>query len=258
MKKRTLITGATSGIGLEIAEIMAARGHDLVLVARREDKLLELKADLEERYEIEVDIFVKDLSQKHAAHDIYDFTYGNQWEIDILVNNAGFGDYGKFYYRDLEKQTKMVQVNVIALMELTYLYLPDMLTNSKGRILNVSSMAAFQPGPLMSVYYATKAFVLSFTEALSMELRGTGVRTTALCPGPTRTEFGEVAEFRRSRLLKNFKGHSARFVAEYGINALFANSVISVPGLLNKALVVMSKLMPRCLVRRAVYQLQKE
>lgn len=257
MEKRTLITGASSGIGLEIARVMAAKGRDLVLVARSKDKLEKLKVELESDYGVLVDIFVKDLSEKNAANDIFEYTTMNDIHVDILVNNAGFGDYGKFYYRNLEKQTKMVQVNIVALMELTYLYLPNMLTNSKGRILNLASVASFQPGPLMSVYYASKAFVLSFSEALSVELKGTGVKVTALCPGPTPTGFREAAEFRKTGILKTFKGPTASEVAEYGIKAMFANSVIVVPGLLNKGLLILSKLLPRCLVRRAVYQLQK-
>ena len=257
MDERTLITGATSGIGLEIARVMAAKGHDLILVARRKEKLEHLKMELESGYGISVDIIVKDLTKENAAKEIFEFTDRKHFYVNILINNAGFGDYGKFYYRSLEKQTRMVQLNIIALMELTHLYLPDMLANSKGRIMNVASMAAFQAGPFMSVYYATKAFVLSFTEALSMELRGTGVKVTALCPGPTSTEFGKVAEFRRSWLLKHHKNRSAQEVAEYAIRALFANKLIAVPGVLNKLLVLCSKFFPRCVIRRIVFYLQK-
>lgn len=257
MEKRTLITGATSGIGLEMARLMASKGHDLVLVARRKEKLEALKKELEHGYDVSVDIFVKDLAETGASLEVFNFTVRNNIHVDILINNAGFGDYGKFYYRDLEKQSRMIKVNIVALMELTHLYLPEMLTDSKGRIMNVASVAGFQPGPLMSVYYASKAFVLSFTEALSVELRGSGVRVTALCPGPTVTDFGRVAEFRRSEKLKNLKGHSAQEVAEYGIRALFANKVIAIPGKLNKTLVLMAKLMPRSLVRRLVYYIQK-
>lgn len=257
MEKRTLITGGTSGIGLEMARIMASKGHDLILVARRKEKLEHLKKELENGYGISVDVIVKDLTEANAAKEIFEFTEKKHFHVDVLINNAGFGDYGKFYYRSLEKQTRMVQLNIIALMGLTHLYLPDMLTNSKGRIMNVASMAAFQPGPLMSVYYASKAFVLSFSEALSVELKGTGVKVTALCPGPTSTEFGKVAEFRRLGLLKRIKNQSAQEVAEYAIRALFANKLIAVPKIGNKLLVQCSKWLPRCITRNLVFYLQK-
>ena len=257
MKKTVLITGASGGLGAEFAKIFARCGYDLVLVARSEDKLAEIKNALESRYGVSVRVFCKDLSEKEAAREIYMFTKKNRLHIDILVNNAGFGDYGKFVSRDLQKQYEMIQVNVTALVQLTHYYMREMARNGGGRILNVASIASFQPGPLMSVYYASKAFVLSFTEALSVEMRGSGVYLTALCPGPTKTGFEERAALGRSGLFKNVKNSTASEVAEYGFRKLMSGSVIAVPGALNRFILSLSKHAPRSVVRRAVYLIQK-
>lgn len=257
MNKSALITGASGGLGLEMARIFAREGYDLVLVARREDKLVALKSELEAAYRIKAAVFAKDLSQKDAANEVFSFTEARGILVDILVNNAGFGDYGPFTERAWQKQYEMVQLNITALMQLTHCYLKPMLARQSGKILNIASVASFQPGPLMSVYYATKAFVLSFTEALSVELRHSGITVTALCPGPTKTGFEEKAELNESGLFKNLKTATAKEVAEYGYRQMQKNRVIAIQGFRNRSMLFMGKLAPRKLVRRFVYGIQK-
>lgn len=257
MKKTSLITGASSGLGMEFAKIFAREGYDLVLVARSADKLYALKNELESAHGVTAHVFVKDLSEKDAAYDVRDFTSENKITVDVLVNSAGFGDFGAFADCDLQKQNEMVQLNITALMQLTHCYLKPMTERGSGRVLNIASLAAFFPGPLMSVYYASKAFVLSFTEALSVELRGSGVSVTALCPGPTRTRFEENAELGESGLFKHLKNAEASDVAEYGRRKLEKNRVIAVPGGTNRLPTLLSRFAPRALVRKIVYLIQK-
>ena len=170
MNHATLITGASSGIGLEFAKRGAKHGHNLVSVARNEDKLNTLKNELKNKYDVQVYVYKKDLSQKDSAYDIFNYTSEKQLFIDTIINNAGFGDFGKFSESDLQKQTDMVHVNIMSVMQLCHLFVNPMIEKNCGKILNVASIAAFIPGPLMSTYHATKAFVLSFSEALSFEL----------------------------------------------------------------------------------------
>ena len=179
----SLITGASGGIGAELARLFAAAGFDLVLVARRKEKLDELKNELESAHKIKVSVFECDLSKDGAAQKVFAFTQEQNISVDVLVNNAGFGDWGLFAECNLEKQNQMIHLNILSLTELTRLFVPQMTERKSGRILNVASIASFMPGPKMSVYYASKAFVRSFTEALSVELKKTGVTVTALCPG---------------------------------------------------------------------------
>lgn len=258
MKKETaLITGASGGLGLELARIFAREGYDLVLVARSADKLLALKNELEAAHGIRALVFARDLSEKDAATAVYAFTCGQGLSVDVLVNNAGFGDFGAYADCDWPKQYEMVQLNITALMQLTHCYLPSMLERRRGKILNLASVASFQPGPLMSVYYASKAFVLSFTEALSVELKNSGVGVTALCPGPTKTGFEQRAELSESGLFKRLKTADARQVAEYGYRQLQKGRVIAVPGGANKLAPFFSRIAPRRAVRQFVWQLQK-
>lgn len=257
MKKTALITGASGGLGLEFAKIFAKKGYNLVLVARNERKLLKLKRKLEKACHIRAAVFPKDLSEKDAAKDVYNFTLKQKIRVDVLVNNAGFGDFGMFSDSDWQKQYEMLQVNITALMQLTHCYLKQMTERGSGRILNVASVAAFEPGPLMSVYYATKACVLSFTEALSVELEGTGVTVTALCPGPTKTGFEDRASLGESGLFKNLKSQSAKRVARFGYRKLIRGKVIAVPGMQNKLTAAAVRVAPRKAVRKIVYQIQK-
>src|SRR5215471_9240341 len=200
-----LITGASSGIGLELAKIFAREKNNLVIVARSEDKLRELASVIQQQYAVQVFVLAKDLGNYNAAKEIFDYCTQNNIQIDYLVNNAGFGDFGFFVESNWQKQEQMINVNIMTLTYLTRLFLPDMVKRSSGRILNLASTAAFQPGPTMSVYYATKAYVLSFTEAISNELAGTGVTATALCPGATESGFKEASALEGSRLVTNKK-----------------------------------------------------
>ncbi len=257
MKKTALITGASGGLGLEFARLFAKNGYDLVLVARNPNKLCQAKEELERDFGINAAVFVKDLSEKDAALDVHNFTSVNGISVDVLVNNAGFGDFGPFRHADWERQYEMVQVNVLALMQLTRCYLNEMVERKSGKILNVASVAAFVPGPLMSIYYASKAFVLSFTEALDVELKGSGISASALCPGPTKTGFEDAAALGQSGLFRHLKNAKAEDVAEFGYKKLMKKRVVAIPGLENKLINLSSKLAPRKLVRNIVHLIQK-
>jgi len=194
VKGRTaLVTGASSGIGRELATIHAARGGDLIIIARSGNALEELKEELERKYSVRITIMVKDLSVPAAAGEIYKEVREKGLAVDFLINNAGFGGLGKFHERPWEKDFAMINVNILALTALTRLFLPDFVKRGEGRILNVSSSAALMPGPLQAVYYATKAYVTSFSNALFEELKDTGVTVTALMPGATESRFGRVS-----------------------------------------------------------------
>lgn len=257
MNKTVLITGASCGLGAKFAELFAKRGYALVLTARSKEKLYEIAKKLEEQYDVRVDVYPADLTQREEVQQLCQYTTDQNISIDVLVNNAGFGDWGAFATVDEEKQNRMIQCNIAALTALTHFYLQEMLARKKGWILNVSSVAAFEPGPLMSVYYATKAYVQSFTEALSVELEGTGVHISALCPGPTRTEFARTAHLGRSGLFSNLPVADAASVAQYGIGQLFAGKAIAIPGWSNKLAVWGVKFLPRSVVRHLVYLVQK-
>lgn len=245
-----LVTGASGGIGLELARLLAADGHDLVLVARSAGKLDELAAELAAE---RTRVIVADLSRPDAAAAIH----AEVPEVDVLVNNAGVGDFGAFVDADLSKTLAMIQLNVTSLTELTHRYLPGMAARGSGRILNVASTAAFQPGPLMAVYYASKAYVLSFSEALAEELRSTGVTVTAFCPGPTASGFQAGAEMESSKLVQGRTLPTAAAVARSGHAAMLAGKVVSVPGARNKVLVSSVRFSPRPVVRRLVHKLQE-
>jgi len=242
-----LVTGASGGIGHELAQILARHGHDLILVARSADKLAALAERLELDHGIEVRAIAKDLARPEAAAEIHEALAAEGLAVDILVNNAGLGLLGKFAEIGIEGDVEMLRLNVEAPTMLTRLLLPSMLDRGSGRILNLASTAGFQPGPLMAVYYATKAYVLSFSEALANEVAGTGVTVTALCPGPTETGFSSRAGSEQSRL---FKGPTmdARTVAGIGYAALMAGKPVVVPGLRNRILAFGVRLAPRRVV----------
>ena len=246
-----LITGASSGIGLELARVFARQGYGLVLVARNRQRLDEIAAELKPA---PVKVIAKDLSVAGAAEEIQ----REVPRVDVLVNNAGFGVFGKFAETPLAEELSMLQLNVAALVILTKLYLAGMLAAGSGKILNVASTAGFQPGPLMAIYYATKAFVLSFSEAIANELEGTGVTVTALCPGPTATGFQERGKMENSNLVKGKKIMDARTVAEAGYRALMAGKAVAIPGLKNKLLAQSIRFSPRSMVTKIVRGMQKE
>lgn len=257
LKIATLITGASSGLGLEYAKIFAREGHNLVLVARNEEKLYSLKNEFENKYDIEVDVFAKDLSEKDSALEVFNFTLEEKIYIDTLINNAGFGDFGEFVNSDLTKQSDMINVNVLSLMQLCRLYAKPMVERGSGMIMNMASTASFQPGPMMSVYYATKAFVLSFSEAISVELKNTGVSIMAYCPGPTKTGFETKARLETSGLFKHLKNATAEEVAIYGYKKMQKHKVVAIHGGLNKIITNVVRFTPRRIVRNIVYFIQK-
>ena len=253
----SLITGASGGIGAELARLFAADGFDLVLVARRKEKLDELKNELESAHKIRVSVFECDLSKDGAAQKVFAFTQEQNISVDVLVNNAGFGDWGLFAECNLEKQNQMIHLNILSLTELTRLFVPQMTERKSGRILNVASIASFMPGPKMSVYYASKAFVRSFTEALSVELKKSGVTVTALCPGPVATDFWETAEAGSSKIFKSLIFADSKYIARYGYKKLMKGKVLAIPGTTIQAFAFLTKILPRSLVRNLVYKIQK-
>lgn len=257
MKNTALITGASAGIGRELAIIHAEKGGDLVVVARRQEQLEDLKAELESRHGIEVRVLVFDLTDRGAPSAVYQQLKDEGIEIEILINNAGFGGVGKFYERDWNEDLAMIHLNVLALTELTRLFLPDMITRRSGKILNVSSTASLMPGPLQAVYFATKAFVTSLSNALAYELRGTGVTVSALLPGATGTEFARVSGMERSPLFQ--KTASARRVAEEGYNGMLSGrlNIISGLSLWQRFRLAFVPLLPKSIVMSEVKKLQQ-
>ncbi len=252
-----LITGASSGIGEALAQVFARHGFRLILLARSRDKLNELKFQFEKEHAIKVHVIVDDLAVPTTPLKIYQNLLAERITVDILINNAGFGDYGLFWKRDWTITGDLIQVNIAALTHLTRLFLPAMVERKKGRIMNVASIAAFQAGPLMSVYFASKAYVLSFTEALAAELKGSGVSVTALCPGPVSTGFRTRAGILPMKWIARTNRLSAAAVALYGYRALMKGEILAVPGIMNKLGVLFVKIIPRPIVRRLVGFLQK-
>ncbi len=249
-----LITGASSGIGLELARCFACEqfandGARIILLARNTPALESLAAELRRDWKVEVMVLTADLSLPETPKRIFAELSAQKISVDVLVNNAGFGALGPFAELSLPRQLEMLQVNITALTELTGLFLPGMIQRKRGGILNVASVAGFQPGPGMAVYYATKAFVLSFTEALAEELSGTSLTFSVLCPGPTETNFSQVARAQKARLFKARK-MSAAAVARAGHRAFRKGKVIAVPGWSNKLLVFSGRLAPRGVVRK--------
>ena len=257
MTQTVLITGASGGIGYELAKQFASHRYNLVLVARRADELLQVKGELERQHGVSVTVFPMDLAQPASIEMLYEKLQQAFIDVHVLVNNAGFGAYGPFSDVDLEQLLGMIDLNIRTLTHLTRLLLPAMQQRGSGRILNVASTAAFQPGPLMAVYYATKAYVLSFTEALANELQGQGISVTALCPGPTRTGFGKRANFHPALLFDKF-GMAAPTVAKVGYDGLMANKVVVIPGGMNWLFAQSSRFFPRKMVTRMVRKLQEQ
>jgi short-subunit dehydrogenase len=253
---QVLITGASGGIGLELARVFAEHGNNLILVARTEDKLQALATEMRKLNSIECHVIPCDLAKPGSAGKLFQAVEGLGITIDILVNNAGFGTYGKFHELPLNRELEMIDLNIRSLTELTRLFLPGMIERKSGRILNVASTAGFQPGPMMAVYYATKAFVLHFSEAISNELKGTGVTVTALCPGPTVTGFQEVANIGGSRLGQNAVFQTAREVALDGYNAVMRGHAIKIPGFLNRLMSYSYRIFPRSVVTAVVRKVQ--
>jgi short-subunit dehydrogenase len=247
------VTGASAGIGLELARILAREGHDLVLVARRESALKELGEELKDRYGADSTVIAVDLAEADAVERITAAVGATP--VDVLVNNAGFGGVGRFVQRAHDDDMRMVAVNVVALTDLTKHFLPGMVTRGRGRVLNVASTAAFQPGPFMAVYYATKAYVLSLSQALAEETSGTGVTVTCLCPGVTDTEFHGVAGTDAQPLTRGPLSMSAAAVAEAGYRAMTRGKLVEIPGMHNKVGAQSIRIAPRRVVLKVVRRL---
>jgi len=252
MENRALITGASTGIGRELAKVFAENGFGLVLVARNESRLNQLAQELRVTNKVDVVVLPQDLVKPVAASEIFRRLTGTP--ISVLVNNAGFGSYGPFDESSLEVQTEMIQVNIMALVQLTHLFLQPMLARRSGRIMNVASTAAFQPGPMMSVYYASKSLVYSFSYALADELTGTGVTMTVLCPGMTPTEFQERAHVHMGGL---WPMTSARSVAEAGYKGLMKGKRVVIPGVMNQIAAFFAKRSPARLTNAIVRRIHK-
>lgn len=249
-----LVTGASAGIGRALATILAREGHDLVLVARREPELTELAAELKEKYAADSRVITADLAKARAAQGVLK-ELGPDAQIDVLVNNAGFGGHGAFTERSRDDDLKMIAVNITALTDLTRQVLPGMVERRRGRILNVASTAAFQPGPFMAVYYASKAYVLSFSQAIAEEVHGTGVTVTTLCPGVTETEFQRVAGVDDIPLTKGPLSMSAESVAETAYKGMVKGKLLVIPGVHNKIGAQSTRLAPRRVLLKVVRRL---
>lgn len=259
MANTALITGASTGIGYALSRCFAADRHNLVLVARQEQRLKQVADELQRGFGITAKVIVADLSRPEAPQMILDTVQKESLHVEYLVNNAGIGLGGRFAETDLTVELNMMQLNMIALVHLTKLFLPDMLAHRSGRIMNVASTAAFQPGPLMAVYYATKSFVLSFSEAIANELKGTGVTVTALCPGPTESEFQKRAHIENTRLIKSklMGWMKSEEVAKLGYQGFMNGKRVVIPGLLNKIGVHSTRLSPRAVSAQVARMLQE-
>jgi short-subunit dehydrogenase len=243
-----LVTGASQGIGLELARLFARDGFGVVIVSRDGERLARVASELRERHDASVTVIPADLSVPAEVDRLLDTLAASDLEVDVLVNNAGFGGAGAFAETDLDTEVSMIALNVEAVVRLTKRLLPGMLARRRGRILNVASTAAFQPGPYQAVYFATKAFVLSFSEGIAEELRGSGVTVTTVCPGPTRTGFGARAHFVDRPIAG--AGMDALPVAEAAYRATLAGERLVIPGMVNKVHAQAVRLMPRQLLAR--------
>jgi short-subunit dehydrogenase len=257
-RKTALVTGASSGIGLDLAKRFAAEGYDVALVARSAGKLEEVAAALEAAHKVKAHVVTADLAKPGAADGLVAALDARGIDVDVLVNNAGYALFGAFATEtELADELAMIQVNIVALTHLTKLLLPKMVARKDGRVLNVASTAAFQPGPLMAVYYATKAYVLSFSEALANELAGTGVTVTALCPGPTKTGFQARAQMEQSKLVRGKEIMTSEEVARVGYAALMKGKTVAIPGVSNKMLAQAVRFLPRKTVTKLVRNAQE-
>ncbi len=243
-----LVTGASGGIGLELAIVLARHEHDVVLVARSERKLATLAEELHATYGARATVIAADLADRDGAARVTDALAERAITIDVLVNNAGVGLSGAFAEHALSDELALLQLDIVSLVELTRRLLPAMLHVRRGRVLNVASTAAFLPGPFMATYYASKAFVLSFSQALASELRGTGVTVTALCPGPTRTGFADAARMQQTKLARSANVMRADDVARAGYEGLVRGVPVVIPGIANKLLIESMRLAPRRLL----------
>lgn len=253
----TLITGASSGIGLELAKIFAENGHPLILTARSTDRLEGIAKELRSRFDIEIHVIPADLSQPQAPKKLYDTIKRKKLAVENLVNNAGIATHGPFIDTPWEQERGMLQLNIVSLIELTHLFLPQMKERRSGSILNVASTAGFQPGPYMTNYYASKSHVLFFSEGLAVELKPHRISVTVLCPGPTETPFFDAAGMRDTQLVNSPLVMSAEKVARIGYDAWLRKKLIVIPGFVNWFMATTVGLMPRFAVRALVGYLNR-
>lgn len=256
LKPTALITGASGGLGFDLAQLLAQDGHNLILVARSTSKLQNIAQELSRKHGIKVETIAQDLSKIGAGQELWNTLQQKSLQVDVLVNNAGFASYGKFLELPLHEQLNMMDLNMRTLVELTGLFTPEMAKRGKGRVLNVASTAAFLPGPLMAVYYASKAFVLSFGEALSNELEGTGVTVTTLCPGPFASGFQSRAAMQDSKIVQGKKLPTSLEVAEFGFAAMKKGEPVAIHGVSNYLTAQAPRFLPRTLVTRMVRSAQ--
>ncbi len=256
IKQTALITGASGGIGLELAHVFAREGYNLVLVARSADKLTALAESLTAEFGISAMAHPADLTDPAAPDALFAAMQEKGITVDVLVNNAGFATFGYFAETDLQRELDEIQLNVTALTHLCKLFGREMVTRRRGGILNVASIAAFQPGPLMAVYYATKAYVLSFSEALANEMADFGVTVSVLCPGATVTDFFDRAEMGNSGMMKNLRMMSAKDVAEIGYRGFVRGKTVVIPGFMNRLLVFSTRLASRKITAKIARRLQ--
>ncbi|MBN1634305.1 MAG: SDR family oxidoreductase [Ignavibacteria bacterium] len=248
MKKTALITGASGGIGFEMARIFAKNNTNLILVARNKNKLDELKNELENQFGVSVYTIGKDLSSRESARELYEETKKQNIPVEYLINNAGFGDFGMFTDTDWDKEERMINLNIKTLTLLTKLCIRDMAERGSGKIMNVASTAAFQPGPLMAVYCSTKSYVLNFSQAINNEVKSRGVTVTALCPGPTESGFQDASGMKESKIVTKLKMPSSKTVAEYGYKAMMKGKPVAIHGFINRMLALSVRFMPRNVV----------
>lgn len=256
-KSYTLITGASGGIGYDLAILAAAEGKNLVIVARTSDKLNQLAETIRKNNKSEVISIASDLSDEEGVNKLISEISAKNIHIDTLINNAGFGDFGDFANADLPKNMEMIRLNISALTQLSHFALQGMMKEGNGRILNVASTAAFMPGPGMAVYYASKAYVLSFSEALTRELKGSGITVTTLCPGPTDTSFASAAGLGKSLMHRMLPPATSLQVAKAGYKAMMKGKAIEIPGFMNKLSAITPGFTPRGIVRNMIYGIHK-
>jgi uncharacterized protein len=256
--KTALVTGASGGIGLELARLFAKDEYNLILTARSKNRLEDLVEVFKLEYKIRVESIPKDLAKPGSAQELFEEIQSRETSIDILVNNAGFGTLTSFADSDPENTLEMIQLNIISLTQLTRLYLPSMIQRNSGKIMNVASTAAYLPGPYMAVYYATKAYVLSLSEAINEELHGTGVNVTAFCPGPTISGFMARAGMERTRFAQRMAFMDSKTVAEIGYKGLLENKRVIIPGTINKLGALASRLLPHKTLMQFIKRLKIE
>lgn len=252
--KTALVTGAASGLGFELALLLAKDAYNLILIDIDSEKLEKAKTTILDIYKTQITLMVKDLSISNIAKNIYQ-EVGNT-QIDIIVNNAGFGLFGTFYDTDWERESEMLHLHILTTTHLIKLFLPDMIERGSGKVLNLSSLAAFQPGPLMALYYASKSYILSFSQAIANELKGTGVSVTVLCPGPTKTGFQDVVSEGSSDNKIRFNMACPKQVAAYGYKSMHKGRVVAIPGLFNKFLSILPRMLTRNRTTKIVRQIQ--